>query len=87
MMMDVGWRYSNLVMATQPRVPSATGQLLSAYTITHSPTPFSYRLQHGGILVSKLACQLFLTRYMLDVRGRTVWQILASKGEYQLCWK
>ena len=76
MMMDVGWRYSNLVMATQPRVPSATGQLLSAYTITHSP--FSYTLQHGGILVSKLACQLFLTRYILEVGGRTVWQILVS---------
>ena len=33
---------SNLVMATQPRVPSAPGQLLSAYTVTHSPNTFYF---------------------------------------------
>ena len=39
---DEGGRDSNLVMPTQPRVPSAPGQLLSAYTVTHSPTTFSF---------------------------------------------
>ena len=29
-------------MATQPRVPSAPGQLLSAYTVTHSPNTFYF---------------------------------------------
>ena len=38
---DEGGGDGNLVMATQPRVPSAPGQLLSAYTVTHSPTTFS----------------------------------------------
>ena len=39
---DEGGGDGNPVMATQPRVPSAPGQLLSAYTDTHFPTPFSF---------------------------------------------